>query len=247
MAFRIFFGSKFWRYGIVVPSLAISVNDYFAGLIPVYGDTYRTGVATTNPKATATTAGATAATTSSAAAATEPIFNTDKLEVTWIVVNRLTGSKWRSSGSEFDGQKGDLVVLTDPYHPHCNIVRRIKGVGEEWVRDSDTHGNSFHMFLRKGFCYVDTPPDAITVLPAEPADAAKDAANKGITAIETPASKRFDSLEFGPVSRGLLVGPPLFVLWPIRKFGLYVKAPASVSSSPSAEEQTQMPPAVPAA
>jgi hypothetical protein len=242
MAFRRFFGSKFWRYGIVVPSVAISVNDYFAGVVPVYGDTYRTGAATANPKATATVS----ATTSSLEA--EPtIFDTDKLEVTWIVVNRLTGSKWRSSGAEFDAQKGDLVVLTDPYHPHCSIVRTIKGVGEEWIRDSDADGHSFHMFLRKGFCYVGTPPDAITVVPAEPAkdaaseNAGKGAINTGSTVIETPASTRFDSLEFGPVSRGLLVGPPVFVLWPFRKFGPYIQAPAS------AVEQPEAPPAVPTA
>jgi len=34
--------------------------------------------------------------------------------------------------------------------------------------------------------------------------------------------ERFDSLEFGPVSRGLLLGPPLFVLYPWKHFGPYV-------------------------
>ncbi len=140
-------------------------------------------------------------------------------ETSWILVNKTyTGI----------AAKGKFQILADPFEPSRSIIRRVKGVGEEWIQDNDAQGYSFHAFLRKGFCYVET-------LVSKPnGNPAKEEASIDMNSSSTTSSdpdpdsvSRYDSLEFGPVSLGLMGGRPICVLYPLSRFGKIKTVPVS--------------------
>lgn len=203
------------RYGIYMPCVAITFNDFFIGVKKVQGDTYVRGVSDGNGALI-------------------------RNQETWILINRYKSEELRRGNP---AGKGDLVVMTDPFNPNRSIIRRLRGVGEEWVRDSDEDGSWFHVYLRKGFCYVDSlfrsPPSPMVskysnnaaidthsaigtghnVKNSEECKQNKEANLHVNEAAEHVAveneDRRYDSLQFGPVSLGLLLGSPIMILYPI--------------------------------
>ncbi len=223
------FRNRLLRYGLFVPCIAITANDYFLGVVPVYGDTYRRGIPDEEQSHVSATKELKHVEEKDLSSKTSQLQH-DKSHlsgnISWVLVDRFRGAGMRSGTH---GEKGEFVVLNDPMHASRYIIRRIRGIGEGWIQDQDEGGNSFHMYLRKGFCYVDSAflseEESIANAnkpninsPGNEAEHNNDSTSLS-KSIMQDSSRRYDSLEFGPISRGLLQGPPLFVLYPWSRFG----------------------------
>lgn len=128
----------------------------------------------------------------------------------YMLVNKWGGSKMRRGELAL----GDLVVLTDPSDPHKRITRTVGGMPDQWVRVHDGTG-SYHVYVRKGYCWVEGRENIDAKAGGEKGQVKKEDAAAG----EEAMKRRHDSLTFGPISMGLIIGSPLFVVGPMKRFG----------------------------
>ena len=136
----------------------------------------------------------------------------------WLIVNKWMGTRLRRGELE----KDDLVVLIDPTDPQKRIVRKIEALNDTWVRVDDGV-ESYHVYVRKGYCWLDGRQTKIEKEKSEEEEQNID------QALELIKSKH-DSMTFGPVSMGLIIGSPLFVLNPLSRFGAIRSIPPSTAS-----------------
>ena len=123
------------------------------------------------------------------------------MDKSWVLVNKWAGTRLRRG----ECQPEDLVVLTDPSDPKKRIVRQVKALNDTWVRVNDGV-ESYHVYVRKGYCWLDGRETKVE----EEKD--EDKALKDI-------KSKHDSISFGAVSLGLIVGSPLFVVGPLNRLG----------------------------
>ena len=115
-------------------------------------------------------------------------------------------------------ERGDLVVINDPYDPKRNLVRRVVRSGKDWVRVQD--GDSeYHVYVKDGYCWVEGRGGASSEPPSQEENSQDE--------------QVYDSKTFGPISQGLILGLPILVSWPLSRFGFF---PISSSPSPTSDE-----------
>ena len=66
----------------------------------------------------------------------------------WILANRMSS---RIHNGEL--QRGDVVVVSDPYNPKRTLVRQIARCGKAWVRVQDGNGAAYHVCIQEGYCW----------------------------------------------------------------------------------------------
>lgn len=93
----------------------------------------------------------------------------------------------------YEIEKGDLVVLCDPHDPHKKIIRKVSASSEDWIRKKVKDGFKT-VFVPKGYCCLEN--DSSEQNPAE-----------------------LDSKAFEKFPLGLVQGFPLFVIWPLNRYG----------------------------
>jgi hypothetical protein len=87
-----------------------------------------------------------------------------------------------------DVKLNENIILIDPYDPKSKIIRSVKGVEKQWVKVEDDDGTEFMAFIPKGYLWLEHSGNKVT-------------------------EAEFDSKEFGPVPKGLILGRPLGTLW----------------------------------
>jgi signal peptidase I len=188
-------GAMAWRISslkvaVVFIPMGIAFNDLVLGVVPITGDSH--------------------------AVRQERAYNGDK---SYMLVNKWGGSKMRRGEITL----GDLVVMTDPSDPHRRIIRKVGGMPDQWVRVNDGTG-SYHVYVRKGYCWVEgretsnTEAEVVSGDQKEKGEATKGKRAAEDTVMEAVKS-RHDSLTFGPISMGLIIGSPIMVVGPMRRFG----------------------------
>ena len=122
-------------------------------------------------------------------------------DMSWVVVNKWVGTKLRRGEIEPE----DLVVLVDPTNPQKRIIRQVKALNDTWVRVNDGV-ESYHVYIRKGYVWLDGRETKME------GEKGEDKASKAI-------KSKHDSVTFGAVSLGLIVGRPVLVISPLSRLG----------------------------
>jgi hypothetical protein len=142
----------------------------------------------------------------------------------YILVNKWRGSKMRRGEIE----KDDLVVLTDPTDPGKRIIRKVGGLADKWVRVDDGV-DAYHVYVRKGYCWLNGR------------DTKRKKKQEGEQYLEQQEDAQVDSIRgkhdsmtFGPISMGLILGSPVLVVGPMRRFGALLRTP-NLSEQQSSE------------
>jgi len=70
-----------------------------------------------------------------------------------VLVNRWASAEQRKGELE----KGEAVVIKDPYNPKRKLIRQIKSTGKEsqWVRFQNQDARYFNVFVLKGYCTIE--------------------------------------------------------------------------------------------
>lgn len=123
------------------------------------------------------------------------------IDKSWVMVNKWAGTRLRRGEIEPE----DLVVLVDPVDQQKRIIRKVKALDDTWVRVNDGV-ESYHVYVRKGYVWLDGRE---TTMEEE-----KDE-DKALRAIKS----KHDSVTFGAVSLGLIIGKPILVVRPFSRLG----------------------------
>ena len=189
------------RIGLVFAPMCVAFNDLVLGVVPVTGDSFGVGDE-------------------------KPHYGTKS----YMLVNKWFGKEMRRG----ELQLGDLVVLTDPTNPDQRIIRKVGGLSDQWVRVNDGTG-SYHVYVRKGYCWI-KGRETVDLEKADRSSSSPSSSSKGDDAKKSKGEEvegqvgeekkamesvmsRHDSLTFGPISMGLIIGSPLFVVGPMKRFG----------------------------
>jgi hypothetical protein len=142
----------------------------------------------------------------------------------YILVNKWRGSKMRRG----EIQKDELVVLTDPTDPGKRIIRKVGGLADQWVRVDDGV-DAYHVYVRKGYCWLNGR-DIKHKKKQEGEQCLKQQEDAQVDNIRG----KHDSMTFGPISMGLILGSPVLVVGPMRLFGALLRTP-NLSEQQSSE------------
>lgn len=110
-----------------------------------------------------------------------------------------------------DVQLNENIILIDPYNPKSKIIRRVKGLEKAWVKVEDDDGTEFMAFIPKGYLWLEHSDSKLT-------------------------EAEYDSKDFGPVPKGLVLGRPVGTLWRMSSRSI------PVATQPEDPEQNAPPP-----
>lgn len=175
----------------------MAINDLVVGLVRVSGDTYQDNLDRRRSSVPLET------------------------ETSWVVVNRWNGAQLRNGGIEI----GDIVCVTDPQKPDRALIRKVTGLEQSWTKAFDGH-SWYHVHVKKGYSWLtgrsidsDTDAQANTDTASKYDQKDKQKENPMPLSKEVGPDETYDSMVFGPVSNGLIIGSPLFVISPFKRIG----------------------------
>ena len=175
---------------IVYIPVTMAINDLVVGVVRVTGDTYQDTFHGSLSSSSLET------------------------ETSWVLVNRWNGTQLRNGGMEI----GDIVCVMDPQKPGRALIRKVTGLEQSWTKAFD--GQSwYHVHVKKGYSWLtgrSMDNDSETETGSDEKDQKE---NPMSLSKEVGPEETYDSMVFGPVSNGLIIGSPLFVISPFKRIG----------------------------